>query len=775
VHLDVFPGLYVAAVTLASAAVVRRWLDPLPWRVTLAVLFLVLTVFAPVLFGAQVLLPLDSLRGFAPFEQLPAPAVHGNYLQQDLVTLIAPQQARVRAALAAGRWPLLNELIGTGVPLLGDPQAQAFQPLQLLALPFPLASAAGVVAALRVVVAMLFTFLLLRRQGVGEGAALLGAFGWGLGGFTLLWLGWPLANVGALLPVVLWATALALDRGARRDLVTLALAVAALLLAGHPETELYAALLVAAFAVDRARRRHRGRGGHGAWRRLGPAVGAAAVGALLAAPVLLPVASAAARSERAAELLARRRAPADAQVAAPEWERSWGRIAVGRWLPIVAPNAFGNSRYLDYWGPENSNEDASGFVGSATAMLALLGLCGQRALYPQERLLRVALALSLLLLALPPPLRAWSDRLPLAVQSPTYYHRLLLVVGLALVCLAAYELDRLAGGGGARWPLVVLVAAALAAVVAWGIAAHPSPTAPDALAVLRLGWLRWHLRFLAAAAALLVFARGRAWLPPAVAALVAGELLLAHAPANPPMPSALAFPRQPVLAFLGQRLGEQRLIGVERALPPNLAAVYGLADLRTYDPMAPAGCARVIAPLQELDTAGLGAATTPARLASLGTALVVVPATSRPPPTHRIVFADATAKVFALDPAPLAAVVDADALAHREPTPAHTALRRGQRGWSASLTATVQHPLLLSSLCQDGGWRLLADRRPVETSRPGQSFVAGPVPRGTRTLDLVHRPPRFLAGCLAAAFGAAALLSLLLRPPCVPSSAAENA
>ncbi len=41
---------------------------------------------------------------------------------------------------------------------------------------------------------------------------------------------------------------------------------------------------------------------------------------------------------------------------------------------MVAPNTFGNSRYAHYWGPGNSNEDASGFVGTAALLAALLAL-----------------------------------------------------------------------------------------------------------------------------------------------------------------------------------------------------------------------------------------------------------------------------------------------------------------------------------------------------------------------------------------------------------------
>ena len=157
-------------------------------------------LFGPALAGGKLLLPLDNLRGHVPFQGLAPTDPHGNPLQGDLITLVTPSLAEVRRAYGEGRWPLWNARGGAGMPLLADPQAQALQPLALLAFPLPLLRAAAVTAALRVLLALVFTFLLLRRQEIQTGAALAGAFAYGLGGFLLLWVGWPLANAAAWLP-----------------------------------------------------------------------------------------------------------------------------------------------------------------------------------------------------------------------------------------------------------------------------------------------------------------------------------------------------------------------------------------------------------------------------------------------------------------------------------------------------------------------------------------------------------------------------------------------
>src|SRR4029453_8081809 len=278
--------------------------------------------------------------------------------------LIAPLQTQTRAAWSTGRWPLWNSAMGAGMPLLADPQAQALQPPRLPGLPCGIERAAAVTAALRLLVALVFGFLFFRRLELRPSAALFGAVAYGLGGFIGLWLGWPIANAAALLPFALWAVVAVCARGARRDGAALVVALASILLGGQPESVAYALSVLAAFAVARLYRVERSRRA-GALRRLA----ACAVLALgLAAPVLGPTFELMPRTLRAAERGAMETG------AAP-----WSERALHRWLPVPAPNAFGNGRYGDpsgvvYWGESNTNEDASGFAGTFALLLALAGL-----------------------------------------------------------------------------------------------------------------------------------------------------------------------------------------------------------------------------------------------------------------------------------------------------------------------------------------------------------------------------------------------------------------
>jgi hypothetical protein len=820
--LQLLPGLYVVALALLAACGVRRWYEPLPWRVVVAFLVLVSAILAPVLFGGMVLLPLDILRGYPPWADLPAPEVHGNYLQRDLLTLILPQQAAVREAFATGHWPLINDRLGGGVPLLGDPQSQALQPLALLVLPLSLYAAPGALAALRILLALLGTWLFLRRLRVGEAAAFAGALAWGLGGFVMLWLGWPLANAAAWLPVALWATARCVDERRRRDVLLATVAIAGLLLAGQPEVVLYGMGLVTAFATVRVRARVlglRGRrgaslgatddtgdtgaaAGDGAERAGGAgdgsdagspprAPGATTVRAmapwalalvlalLLAAPALLPGAAAARQSERGASLLM------NAFPYVPAAEQRALSLVRSRWLPIAAPNAFGNDRYLAYWGAWNVNEDASGFVGSVTLLLALAGLLARRGTrLPGERLLQGALAVALLGMVVPPALRGVLDSLPLFLRSPSYHHRLLLVAGFALACLAACELERLAAGRARRLPLVV-AGLVLAGIVAWGYLGHPHPEAPATLAVLRDGWLRWHLRLLAVGVVALPLLRGRARAAPLAAACLIGfELLLAHLPANPPASPALAVPPSAVLTALRDAAAPSlAVVTLDDAMPANVASLVGLREVAAENPMQYGPCARALSALRSArgwDSTHFGL---PLRLRASGTAAILAPAAEQAllgTERWRASYEERGVRVLEgpESPAPVrppACVTEArwrrtaervsvevlattpvsDSRPHGGGSPPPGECRSGD----------PCADLMILGLCNDGGARALVDGRPHPPTDAAEPFVALDLPRGARTVEVLQRPRGFLAGLLAAAVGMALALTLLAPPP----------
>jgi len=447
------PGLYLALLAFLLDRALRRWWDPVPARIWGIFGLLLVILFGPALFLGRVLLPADILPGVAQPEEARKPP-QGNVLQNDLVTQVVPLQAQVRREIRAGAWPLWNDLVGAGMPLLADPQAQTLEPLVLAALPLPLPAAVGVTAGLRVLLAFVFFFLLLRRQGLSEEAALFGSLAFGLGGFLLLWVNWPLANSPALLPLVLYALVMTDERGLRRDFLLLVAAAFCLVTGGHPETALYVAIVSGLFALARLRRRPAGE-------RARLLVRWAAVGALaagLAAPGLVPALRLLPQSLRHRWVEVRN----ERILAHPETGLRRSETGVEkRMVPVFAPNAFGNSRYGHYWGEANTNEDSSAFVGGAALLAALLAFSPSARRLREEPLFLALAPLSLLVAVNLPGVSLLLLKIPALNQSLSANRRLLLIAAFSLAWVGACTVERWRAGAGPGRRAVLAAAAVL--------------------------------------------------------------------------------------------------------------------------------------------------------------------------------------------------------------------------------------------------------------------------------------------------------------------------
>ncbi len=871
------PALWVALLAFLLARALCRWWDPVParcWAVFAAVLAL---LFGKALAAGQVLLPLGYLLRQPPFrllgESLGGP-LPGNLLQGDLVLQIAPWLELVRASFTDGRWPLWNHLAGAGEPLLGNPQAQALQPLAWLALVFPVAAAVGVLAALRVLLALVFTYLFLRRQDIGQAPALAGSLAFGLGGYLLGWVGWPLGGSAGFLPMLLYALTMADQRGARRDHLLLALAVAGLLLVGHPETALYALLFAGAFAAIRLVQAGVGERG----RRIAAWGVAGLIGAGLAAPMLLPAAHVLPQSRRAELLEARRtrlaEGPGEVRVESEEGEDGAGRRGQPRTggplrrrlLPLAAPNAFGNNRFGRYWGERNVLNDSAGWIGTAALLAALLALVpprgGRRIMpprgdqrvmppwgarrFPQERLAAATALLCLVVLARPPGLDRLLSGLPVLGQSASHHSRVSLLFTFCTAWLAACCWERWRRGELRRAALAP-AALLLGGLISWSYLAHPHPRDPAALAGLRQGSLALHLAALGGSALLLAVRRrpggdpgiprgataglahlsapGRpvpAWATVGLILLAAAEPLALRLPSNPATPARLFYPQTPPLRFVGESLSAgpldgSRIAGLGPVLRPNFATMYGLADARSSNPARPAAVLDAIARVNRRANQANDVFTAPddPLYDLLGVRYLITAPRQRLPPPTQLVLKRKAAWIWKR-PHPLPRLfLPAATLPCLHPTWSFcnaevgdfarlATLRDGkttppqpqsrpQPAWTAAdpaastLTLSALEPariratsrlaerrLLASSVYQDGGWTVLVAGRPLPDTLANGPFVAAWLPATSGRaaslpqpveLELVYRPPGFLAGLLLAALALTAGLAAWTRTP----------
>ena len=480
--------------------------------------------------------------------------VSGSPEQADLPVQFAVWWQEVRRLAADGQPPWISDRMGGGTPLYAHGQTGLPFPLHLPVWALGSERGTDVMAVWKLELAAFGAFLLARRLGVGAAAAAAGALAYSFGLFTISWLVVPLAWVIAGTPWAFFWLVGAL-RGRRGDAAALALLLGCL--AGwsvHPESAAFLMLAVAAGGVTLAWGRRRR-----LLRLVAPLVLACGVAGVGAVPTLLAIADsaklAAAREQPPypmPELTVSTRLRAAALLLVP-WRE--GHPADGTWhWPFAA---------------------AAVSIAVGTVPIALIA-----AARPRRRHRRFAAALAVVgvaaaaLLYQVPGVSEVVARVP--VLGWMVWPRAAFLIPFALATGFA-----LAADSWLRRPRPGrLVAAALALQAVVVALAASSPAASGALARV---WMPAALPgALAVAAPMLAPSAG--WLLPgllAVESVAQGAALLpASAPAAATAPQIAAL-RRLVDAEPG------RIVGLDEALPPNLAAAAGLADLRSHEPMRP--------------------------------------------------------------------------------------------------------------------------------------------------------------------------------------------
>jgi len=579
----------------ALLGALMRWWRPCPgWRWIAAYWLAAGACFAAPLLTSRLQVPSDIAYQSRPWrEMMPAPVVPANGLLSDIPFQIIPFRALVRDRLLRREAPLWASEMGTGEPLLGNAQSAPFSPLGLLALPLPAVHALPVMAALKLFVSLLLTDALLTALGAGRAGACFAAVAFAFSVYSICWALYPLGMAAAWLPGVVLGLVL-LRRGERGGLAGLIACASGMALSGHPETLAHAALAAGVVAAALLLGRVRGGttpdgtgdapGGGAAprsprWRFAGGLAAAAAMSAGLAAPVLLPFVEALPDTVRA-QLIAR----SSRGVQPPPFTPAILNLAID---PLANGSPLGGG----WTGPSNFNELCSGYAG-----LLALALATAAALTFGGRVLAIlggGAAAFAAALAIPPFLDA-VRALPLLDHAAN--GRLRLVWVLAVAVAAGLGLERLAAHPAGRW-----AAGAAAAAVAIGLACERPPG---------MSWERaWWLATaggaaLTAAAFWWTAARARGetrWLPWLAVACLALDLGLLDGRLLPVLPAGFDLAPPPaVMAMTAEmRAGTGagapfRVVAEGDELHPNLAALYGLWDPRSDDPMQPARATLVV-------------------------------------------------------------------------------------------------------------------------------------------------------------------------------------
>jgi hypothetical protein len=547
--------LHVGVVYAGAIALARRWGGAqIPARIALLFYLLVLAFLFQPMTQDFVNVHADVLKTFPPWDWVMEDRTVANGVMNDVPMQEVPWAHQVRESWKSLQAPLWNPLAGSGMPLLANGQSQAFSPLRLLALPLDLGHSMTAEAAMKILVAMTFTFLYCRRR-YSELASAIAAVTFGFSGFVGVWMHFPLATTGVLFPAVLYQIDLLVERRTFGRIVFSALVWVAVFFGGHPETAahifLFALLYIGWIVfVERPFARPE------ALRALAALAGSMTIAALLAAPLLLPLTESILLSRRLTTLQS-------TPFRAGELPATDAAAAI----LLIQPWFLGN--------PIEQQPDAVAGYAGVLAWAAAVAVLAQVVLARAWRSRETFFVLTTVLIA--GAIFNW----PLIGEG---LHAALPIVaharlrGLLIVLVAVQTATALDFYRTRRVPLLIGIAALFVAH-AWMVARpvpfnqhHPAAMFPG-LAVLAIALL--------------------AWRRPVQIALVAGVVStswIAIREWNPPTPASLMYPRTPILEVMESRLSSERepvrVVGWGAMLFANTHVPFGFEDIRVHDPMA---------------------------------------------------------------------------------------------------------------------------------------------------------------------------------------------
>jgi hypothetical protein len=564
-----FTWFYVAALYAIAVWLTRRAGVELPLRVAVLFYALVLVFLWRPLTQDVTLVAADVVKLTPPFSEMRAPNRPpitkydvSNTNIHDVPMQIVPWMQQVRESWRSFEVPLWNASAGAGYPLLANGQSTPLSPLRLLTLPLSLSRAMTAECALKLLLALMLTYLFCRTR-YSKSASVLAAIAFGFSTWMTTWLQFPIAAGAAFLPGVLLVIDRLMDGVTRRRFLGATLMFAAAVLSGHPETIYHVGLIAAAYALWLAFFEHRGA------RPLLAIAGASLVAALLCAPFLVPFAEAVLRSQRFAEMRGAR------ETIVPPYSDFPSAVL------LLQPRFFGELPIERPWGP-TTLESVCGFAGIlaiVAAVAAAIVIVHRRRWRERETLYVLGILFSVgVVLGWPLITELFHA---IAGLAPTMRMRLGICWFGSVLIAAVIDWSR----RESRLPLLIGTAVVAAAMLALMTkTAFPTPS-HRATALLSL------LPSLAVLAALALLPMRRITFV-ILGALMFFELSVTLARWNPVlMPRELHRPT-PLIAALQQLQSREmtpfRILGTGGMLYPNEGAMFGLEDVRVHDPMADA-------------------------------------------------------------------------------------------------------------------------------------------------------------------------------------------
>jgi hypothetical protein len=555
--------MYVGATYAAALWLARRAGQRVPLRIAFLFYALVLVFFFRPLTTNTINVPVDYYTALLPWRDLGPRPNMSNPFGNDVSLQLVPWAHEVREQWKSGRIPLWNESAASGMPLLANGQSGALSLLRILALPLELGHAMAAEAAWKVLIALTFTFLYCRRR-YGELASALAAVSFAFGAFLIVWLHYAHTTVAAFLPAALCAVDLLAERVSFGRFVFAAAVWGVMLTGGHPETASHIAfftvlaILWIAF-VEGAPRRF-----------VVAALGSIATGALLAAPLIIPLVELLTKSQR--YMMVKGGGPPKKMLA--DWAST---------IAMLQPRFFGDIPQHDPWGPAVP-ETITGFVGAlgvVAGIAVLLTVVARRRWRSREAFFVLATLVAIgVVYFWPGVINLFQLLFRYAANA-----RVRLFIAFFLSVQIAPLIEMIVR----RERAAVLTAILATSALYFAMLRFPIPIFNwrlDAVLALLPGVIVLLLATMAAFAA-----RARWLMLAALFAAVIAELWTVTNRWVPVLPAKAMVPPTPLVRALIQLRDQNppnsfRIAGYGAELFPNLSAMYGLQDIRGHDPMA---------------------------------------------------------------------------------------------------------------------------------------------------------------------------------------------
>jgi hypothetical protein len=465
-------------------------------------------------------------------------------------------------AYRSGEPPLWNPYQGMGAPLAANFQSAAFDPLLAPVNLHPTTLTWDLAYLLAFFVGAAGTYLFLRTVGLGRLSGLVGVAVFIFSGFFFLLSNNQFFRAYMYLPVLLLLARLTVRSPRALPVAGLGLAVAGSVLVGMPEAfvlVLGALTAYSGFAIFTEVTGARAR--FGAVARLAMA---ATLGALLAAPLLLPALA---------------YIPASYSTHEGVHQVGLFTAAPGQLLNWVMPYVLGR--------PVGATPDLSSgvrdWIGVASCVAVLGAVAAPRPMRRHGGWFFLTFGLLCVLKAYGFPLMKWTGRLP-ALDKINFPIFAMPVIAFAAAVVVAIGVQALMDGEVHRRRF-----GALFAVFAGGVAlllrmGHDQLGNSSAAYLSKWFGVAAIAATLAAAAFLLGGRLGRI----ALAGAILGELLLL-APRGYQAARYDPYTRPQWLQYVARETAEthERVFGLDAKLFPNVASAYGIADLRTLDALYP--------------------------------------------------------------------------------------------------------------------------------------------------------------------------------------------